>query len=202
MKILYNEFIGRKFGHLLIVEVTDRTNAHGEKFVRCSCDCGNEKTALLRLIKRGSISSCGCKKKKTSVENVKLAHKHLTNIGLWKDPKFRSAQSIYKKYSDGDISFDEFMIISQMECFYCGAAPSNRSTTYGKNNGITQTRLDNSYFIYNGLDRVDSSIGHYKNNVVPCCANCNYAKLDRSQLEFFLWIEKVYLNHQKKYAAP
>jgi hypothetical protein len=29
-----------------------------------------------------------------------------------------------------------------------------------------------------GLDRIDCSLGHTKNNVVPCCSRCNYLKRD------------------------
>lgn len=188
-------FIGKRYGKLTVVEPTGETNSHGEKLVRCLCDCGNDKIALLRLIKRGSVSSCGCKKKKTSAENMKKAHEHLTNIGLWQNPKLRSAQAVYRKYSDGNISFDHFMILSQMNCFYCGRPPSNCATAYSGNDEITKERLDSSYFIYNGLDRIDSDGKHTTDNVVPCCADCNYAKLDRSQDDFFSWIKMVHNNH-------
>lgn len=49
--------------------------------------------------------------------------------------------------------------------------------------------------IYNGLDRVDSKLPHNINNVVPCCIHCNKAKLDRTQDEFYAWVEKVHRLH-------
>jgi len=47
----------------------------------------------------------------------------------------------------------------------------------------------------NGLDRVDSSKGYIKDNVVTCCENCNRAKLDLTQQEFFAMIKSIYENH-------
>lgn len=187
--------LGKTYGRLTVLEFTGEINKHGEKFVKCICDCGNEKICLLRLVRRGSTRSCGCKKLETSKENIKIGQKAQITNGKWKDPLLQTQQSIFRKYSDGDITFELFLTLSQQNCFYCNALPSNRSTCYGKSHGITAERLKNSYFIYNGLDRIDSSLGHTIANVVPCCANCNYAKLDRTQSDFFDWIKAVYNNH-------
>jgi hypothetical protein len=52
-------------------------------------------------------------------------------------------------------------------------------------------RVVNGWFIYNGLDRIDSSLRHNKDNVVPCCSVCNTAKLDLTVEEFYNWIDRV-----------
>jgi len=36
-----------------------------------------------------------------------------------------------------------------------------------------------------GLDRLDNTLGHTKNNVVPCCSRCNYLKRD---MPFAAWV--------------
>lgn len=59
-------------------------------------------------------------------------------------------------------------------------------------------RVRDGYFTYNGLDRIDSSQPHNKNNVVPCCYPCNVAKLDYTQEEFFSQTKKRYEHLVKK----
>ena len=47
------------------------------------------------------------------------------------------------------------MIISQ-SCYLCGKESDDFHT--------------------NGIDRIDNNIGYEKNNVLPCCGDCNYMK--------------------------
>lgn len=197
------EFLNKRFGRLIITEITKERDYYSNTIVKCICDCGNEKFCSFNVLKRGSIKSCGCLKKDQKSETYIIAKQKtkLTCIkkGLWKDPKLRSAQLTYKHlYSDGDISFDEFLVLSQQNCFYCGKEPSNRTTCYStKTRGLTKERFDNSYFIYNGLDRIDNNLGHIKSNIVPCCKTCNYGKRIMSQNEFFEWIKTIYNKHFK-----
>ncbi len=58
------------------------------------------------------------------------------------------------------------------DCFYCG-----------KLSGWPNGR--------NGIDRVDSKIGYYPKNCVSCCKQCNRAKSDQTQNEFYEWIERI-----------
>lgn len=64
-------------------------------------------------------------------------------------------------------------------CHYCGIEPSN---TYMK-----------SYYNvnYNGIDRVDNSIGYEMNNVVACCKMCNIAKNNNTEQEFLQWVKRL-----------
>lgn len=76
-----------------------------------------------------------------------------------------------------DLSEDDFVEISKQPCIYCG----EYSDTY---NGEP----------FNGVDRVDSSLGYFIDNCVPCCATCNRMKLD---LDINDWINKMkqIINH-------
>lgn len=49
-------------------------------------------------------------------------------------------------------------------------------------------------FIYNGLDRVDNTKSHTKENCVPCCKYCNYAKRNLTIEEFFTLLENIKRN--------
>ena len=74
------------------------------------------------------------------------------------------------------------------DCFYCGSEPSNVK----KSRSTKKLHLN-----YNGLDRIDSSIGYKKDNVVPCCKICNYMKRSMSQSDFYKHIKMV-INHVEK----
>ena len=69
----------------------------------------------------------------------------------------------------------------QGNCHYCGAAPSNISNSKGHNDA----------YIYNGIDRVDSSKGYVDGNCVSCCKVCNRAKSDMPVDVFFAWAQQV-----------
>ena len=88
--------------------------------------------------------------------------------------------------------------MSQQPCFWCGALPNNKCTGSGKastSNGISESwrkiKIENP-FIYNGLDRLDNSRDHSEDNIVPCCADCNLARMDRTIEEFKEWIKRIY----------
>ena len=70
-----------------------------------------------------------------------------------------------------DLSEDDFIKMTSQPCIYCGGY----SDTY---NGEW----------FNGIDRIDSSLGYSYNNCVTCCATCNRMKMD---LDVDDWIGKM-----------
>lgn len=110
-------------------------------------------------------------------------------------PKDASALSVWKdKYNDGDISFEQFKILSQLNCFYCNSKPSNLTNFYRKIEQSSSLRIKEGDFIYSGLDRVDNSKPHLIDNVVPCCIHCNFAKGNQSIFEFKSKLETICSN--------
>ena len=73
-------------------------------------------------------------------------------------------------------------------CYYCGIIAGNTKITKNCKEG----------FKYNGIDRVDSSLGYTANNVVPCCGTCNIAKKDKSQEEFINWAKSIAAYHSQE----
>jgi hypothetical protein len=78
-----------------------------------------------------------------------------------------------------DLEFETFMELTSSSCAYCGAKP-------GCIKPGPQKKVKTDY-VYNGLDRVDSSKGYIQGNVRPCCKWCNRAKFDRSEIDFKAW---------------
>ena len=94
-----------------------------------------------------------------------------------------------------EITKDEFKFLITQPCYYCGDTESNccwNKYSRKKNKNTTDKLL------YNGLDRIDSNLGYTKENIVPCCAFCNLAKLDYSEEEFISKVIKIYENLHKK----
>ncbi len=92
-----------------------------------------------------------------------------------------------RHYKDGDLSFQDFKELTQQDCYYCGCQPSNKITN----------KKTGTYYIYNGLDRVDNKLPHNKLNCVSSCKTCNDWKSDWTQEEFYERAEKITQNRLK-----
>jgi len=104
---------------------------------------------------------------------------------------FRQLLGSYKKNARHrglpfDISTEAFRAITKQDCHYCGVPPTNtyKHWSAGK-------RLRDPY-IYNGIDRIDSTKGYTEDNVVPCCTMCNRRKMESTISELFSWVKRVY----------
>ena len=86
-----------------------------------------------------------------------------------------------------DIELNDFILLSKSNCFYCGSEPLNKAID--RHRKTNEERCD---FDYNGLDRIDSNFGYFKDNVVPCCKHCNTAKNTMTKEEFLKWVKKIY----------
>lgn len=159
----------------------------------CHCECGNLVTTTTDKLNNNNTKSCGCLKTELSSKNaIKLIAKRRKF-----EPKIASARRIWKSYCYRDsncVDFDEFFKLSQQKCFYCGAEPNtkyNYFLTISSNS--SQKGKEEGLFIYNGLDRIDSSKKHTIDNVLPCCYNCNRAKNNLSSTVFLTWINNLKL---------
>ncbi len=86
------------------------------------------------------------------------------------------------------LTSDQFHVIVQNPCHYCGAAPSNVKRLT-KNVDAEWRKL--TEYTYSGLDRRDNALGYTPENCVSCCKQCNVAKNTYSLDEFYSWIERV-----------
>lgn len=166
-------FVGTRFGRLTILGKAGVTAKHKRLLALCRCDCGGIKVVAWSDLQKGHVKSCGC---------------------LLRRPPGAAARnrvlSWYKKNSvrrgfDWGLTDEQAAALFSSACHYCGAAPSK----------IAGERDYNGRFLYNGIDRIDSSLGYVPGNVVPCCHPCNWSKSDRSVGEFFEHIRRICQTH-------
>jgi len=153
---------------------------HKKRMWLCKCDCGNLTEVNTGALTGNKTKSCGCLTPTKSAENSINSRHKLAK----RDSGYRS---IYVKYRTGarkrnlnfDLSFDDAVKIITSNCHYCGIEPSN---VYSK-----------SYYDvkYNGMDRVDNSLGYDSQNVVPCCKICNISKNNRDKDDFLEWVKRI-----------
>ena len=169
---------GQKFNKLTVIKKTIK-DAAGSYFWLCKCECGKEVEVRVTHLKHDYIKSCGCLQK----EHIgRLCGKNKFESGI------ADRNSIYGKYRgkalkkglEYALTMEQFEFLTSSNCYYCGIMPLQKSG--GKYNGI---------YLYNGIDRVDNSIGYIFKNCVACCKHCNFSKRDRSQQEFHEWIDRV-----------
>jgi hypothetical protein len=182
---LYLKEIGKVYGHLEVVEAPKR-KTNGIVYAKARCICGFVKEYRLSNMKSGNTASCGCKR----ISTIKSRAKSRGYAASWQ------CFAQYKKGAQKrglafEISFERFLELTSGLCAYCASAPSQIfSLKYAKGTHKGKERLNGS-FIYNGIDRVDSSMGYTESNVVSCCKTCNRAKLDYSMVEFYTWASCV-----------
>ncbi|MEK7064175.1 MAG: hypothetical protein AAB973_01010 [Patescibacteria group bacterium] len=178
---------GFKIGKLTVLYLSDLKKEYNSKrngkvkfrLWVCLCECGKNVLLTPSQLRCGHIKSCGC------------SLLEYRSINARKEEGFASKTQIFLSYQHGaksrnlswELSKEIFIELTQKICFYCGNLPNNVS------------KRKSGDFIYNGIDRIDNTLGYLINNVVPCCKICNRAKLEMSKDEFLSFIERVYKYH-------
>lgn len=167
---LRNE-IGNTYGHLTVTAFKSFDKGGQARWVAWCKLCEESFTILGSNLRRKikGVKGCkGCRGLKSRSPETKFYHAY-KNGALQRDLAFR-------------ISLDEFNVLIRGNCHYCGSTPSM---------AIPIKYIKNCH--YNGIDRVDSSLGYESGNCVSCCSTCNYAKRKMSKDKFLEWVKKVFL---------
>jgi hypothetical protein len=82
-----------------------------------------------------------------------------------------------------ELTDDQALLFFKADCSYCGKLPSSFVKPSRKN-----VRLG---FPYNGIDRVDNTIGYTPNNCVTCCKICNHMKHILTEEEFLAHVKQI-----------
>ncbi len=162
--------LGQKFGRLAVMESAGRDKKHNALW-RCLCDCGQERIiqGSKLLLKKAPTRSCGC------------LHTLPEGIGSMRKLLYGYKRDAARRGFLFDISPEEFQRITKEKCYYCGM-PALQSAGEKNHNG---------YYLYNGIDRLDSTKGYTADNTVPCCKICNRMKMDMNRNQFLLHIGKI-----------
>jgi hypothetical protein len=179
-----SDILNIKFGKLTPFESFVKIRSKCKHtYYKCKCDCGNIVETQADKLKSGHTSSCGCFFREMSSQRALNNRKH--------SPQMVTIKRIFKNYSDGDLSIEDFIELSQKECHYCKTKPYRKFNMCALQPNASEYKKQNGEFIYNGLDRIDSLKSHTKDNVVPCCYKCNKYKSDMSLEEFKSKIKKL-----------
>lgn len=168
--------IGVVYGHLTVI---------GYKFCKpswmtcCRCACGNEKHVRFpSKMVSGEISSCGC---------VQIRHRENFCYGILPSGEAFMNSRIYHYKKSAErrkiqftLSDEEACALFLQPCFYCGAPPVD----------ILENKYNGKVPV-NGIDRRENAKGYTKENSVPCCTWCNYAKSDSSETDFIAWLDRA-----------
>lgn len=90
------------------------------------------------------------------------------------------------------LSESDMKRLTQSNCFYCNAVPAREAFCTKQR---TREAAERSKYIYNGIDRVDSSKPYILENCVPCCRVCNLAKNNLSFEEFTAYLDNLISNY-------
>lgn len=171
------DLTGKKFGDLTVIAWEGYLKRGRQRFSwwLCDCSCGTQRKFEASQLKRGKTKSCGCVGRAKARELAKrLSRSKAENEGPI------AARQLYSRYKndarrmsrDFEITFDDAMSLFHGNCTYCGLEPHR----------INRSR--DSYFAYNGIDRVNNEEGYIAGNCVPCCKKCNEIKRDLTLSEF------------------
>ena len=188
----FKDRTGDKYGRLTVISHAGK-DPRGKHLWLCLCECGNEKIVVADSLSSGKSKSCGCLKRDFLAEKG-------NQFGLYEDRQDAMMKVQYShlkrrhsnnKMSGEVIDFKAFSLLSKSKCKYCGLDHS-KEIEDRLNESKNKKRLSNEVLKINGIDRIDSNIGYTKENCVPCCKFCNFAKHTMNEHEFYKWIKKVY----------
>lgn len=173
MKTKTDRVAGTRIGMLTLVKEVQPNN--GNRRFLFACDCG-------RTVERvwGSRGrSCGCMRdKQAPLNNRSSLPKGESSFNMLFSNYRWAAQNRGLAF---ELTKVEFRALTTSKCSYCGLTPSS-----------VMRRGKNVPYVYNGIDRINNSVGYVVGNVETCCEQCNKAKRMMSREEFLGWVATVY----------
>jgi hypothetical protein len=184
---------GKRYGRLTAVRISGvykKTYKNGVTKRRrvwlCKCDCGNEIEVVGNSLTNKHTKSCGC----IQTDRCKAMGKakRLPLGAAVKRQRYLLCANGAKQRGYGfDITFEEFVRLSEQNCHYCGRVP------------YTPAVIGYSTWVKNGIDRVDNTKGYTLDNCVPCCKVCNRMKNVLGYVDFIAHCQMVSARHPDPY---
>lgn len=167
------DITGNQYGRWTVISRAENAKNNQTSWT-CRCSCGNERVVAKSNLLNGK--STGCQSCRTSESYLGGSTQILLD-------ETSAAKRVYKDYKNKcvkkgiyfDLTYEQFKWFAEKPCMYCGQVDSN----FAKRSH--QRALD---WKYNGLDRVDTNLGYYTENIVTCCKYCNRAKSDQTLQDY------------------
>ena len=170
------DLIGKQFGRWLVLKRIEN-NKHGARWL-CKCECGNTRGISGASLRYERSQSCGCLQLERTIKANRKPEGVASFNRLYTAYLFRAK----RRGLEFNLTKEQFKKLTSKKCYYCGANPST----------VSSKECSLGDYIFNGIDRVDSSVGYNIKNCVPCCKICNYAKKDMSEDDFLIWVKRIY----------
>lgn len=185
------DWTGRQFNRWTVLARMPGRRGKDQAWL-CRCACGTEKAVLAHNMKTGVSKSCGCYAREFASSNGKKGGSRPLpgNTGSRNALLCRTKAQARNRGLVFALTSEEAFALYAANCFYCEAAPAQKCIGWRSARTLP--------FIYNGIDRIDSTQGYLPGNVVSCCGKCNQAKNDFTLAQFEAWIEQVYLTMQRR----
>lgn len=134
---------GCRFDRLVVLECIG-SDKHKKRLYRCLCDCGKEKITTQALLKRGEVTSCGCKQKEIIYSQNGLSTKRI--YAVYQSMKIRCYNENFHQYKDyggrGITICDEWLGKDGIKNF-CKWSYENGYDENAKRGQCTIDRIDN-----------------------------------------------------------
>jgi len=179
--------LGDIFGHLTVQE-SCKSEGFGRVFL-CKCQCGNVKRVLGKNLKNGGTISCGCYKR--------TIHSKEPGVASWTKAYNGCKNNAKKRNILFSITIEEYKEIASKNCYYCGVSPKNfnKYLLIGESK-YSESTIKRANIHINGIDRKNNDKGYILANCVPCCFECNVAKLNKTIEHFFEHVNRI-VEYQK-----
>lgn len=169
----FQDLTNTKFGRLLVLH-RDGTVTPTRWW--CKCECGKTISVRASSLKCGDSKSCGCYRSNGSYRMKPDGYSSFVNLYN------RYRAQARRRGISFNLNKDTFALLTKQPCYYCGQSPIQQ----------WQPKFPTGAYVYNGIDRLDNTIGYETNNCVPCCGTCNKMKTNQTVLEFLFRIKRIY----------
>lgn len=153
-KHIKKDLSGQVFGKLKVIKYVGSSSTGRQSHWYCICECGKDKVVTRGNLLLGDTKSCGC---------LRRLEEGVASLNALYNSYVECAKRRAHEFS---LSLDFFKHITKQNCFYCNKEPSQ----------VRKAGRKTGDYVYNGIDRVDNSLGYVENNCVSCCKDCNYLK--------------------------
>lgn len=169
---------GYHFSFLTVTKLSEDNQRTQFRKWLCQCICGKTIDVASNQLYSGKIKSCGCdiSQNQTLVDSVDIKESVENTLYSAYNSRARNIFSVFT------LTKEEFFNMIYSNCYYCNSTPLNFVTKNIKG--------EVKGYHVNGIDRLNNDEGYTKENCVPCCKICNYAKNDMTYNEFISWLKK------------